>query len=117
MTHAYDESARAAALETMTEMGISPKQGVYAYMPGPQYETPAEVRALSMLGADMVGMSTVAEAITAAQCGMKTLGIACISNLAAGISSGPLSDQEVTETAASRAKVFEELLCRVVTRL
>jgi purine-nucleoside phosphorylase len=86
------------------------KEGVYMYFPGPQYETPAEIRMARILGADAVGMSTVPEAIVAAQCGIKCLGISCITNLAAGVSPNKLSHQEVMETAAKAHDRFHSLL-------
>lgn len=117
MSNAYDKSLRKLAQTVMEEQGLPFYEGVYAYMPGPQYETPAEIRALRTLGADVVGMSTVAEAIAAAQCGMKTLGLSCISNPAAGISSVPLSDHDVTEVASRRAEVFAALVEGILLKL
>ena len=117
MSNAYDKSLRQTALAVIKELHLPPREGVYAYMPGPQYETPAEIRALRALGADAVGMSTVAEAIAAAQCGMRTLGISCITNPAAGISLTPLSDDDVTETAARRSEDFIRLLCGILTKI
>lgn len=117
LSNAYDKDLRRSALDTMREIGVEPQEGVYAYMPGPQYETPAEIRALRTLGADAVGMSTVAEAIAAAQCGMKTLGISCITNPAAGTAPAKLSDRDVTETAARRSEDFIRLLCGVLAKI
>ena len=94
-----------AQLKSIAErIGIPYKAGVYAYMRGPQYETPAEIRSLRLLGASAVGMSTVPEAIVASHCGIKVAAISCISNLASGMSGQALTHQEVVETAASVAQ-------------
>ena len=86
--------------ECAKNLNISLHKGVYAYSKGPQYETPAEIRALKVMGASAVGMSTVPEAQTASHCGMKVAAISCISNMAAGISHMKLSEEEVFENAA-----------------
>lgn len=99
VSNAYDRNLRAMAKAAAANVGVSLQEGVYAFMPGPTYETPAEIRALGILGADAVGMSTVSEVIAAAHCGMRTLGISCISNMAAGILDQPLNHKEVMETA------------------
>ncbi|HND13182.1 MAG TPA: purine-nucleoside phosphorylase, partial [Pseudomonadota bacterium] len=93
------------------------KTGVYAGLLGPQYETPSEVRMLRGLGADLVGMSTVPEAIVARHMGAKVLGMSCVSNLAAGISPVPLSHDEVTETAARVRGTFLRLLDGIMAAL
>lgn len=85
-------------------------EGVYAYMKGPCYETPAEIRALRTLGADGVGMSTVPEAIVANHCGIRTVGITCITNMAAGVLDRKLSHEEVKETADRVKVVFKEII-------
>lgn len=95
MTRAYDPAYRQIALETAAEMQLPLWEGVYLYAPGPQYETPAEIRAFRTLGADAVGMSTVPEVIAAAGEGIRTLGLSLITNLAAGMTGQPLSDDEV----------------------
>ena len=92
------------------EGGKKLQQGVYAYMPGPQFETPAEIRMLRVLGADVVGMSTVPEAIMAAACNMKVLGISVVSNMAAGVVNQKLSGADVNETCASIKDDFKALL-------
>ena len=92
-------------------------EGVYAYMKGPCYETPAEIRALRTLGADAVGMSTVPEAITARHCGMKVVAISCITNMAAGILKKELSHEEVNETAQKVEKSFIETIKEFVTKI
>lgn len=85
-------------------------QGVYAMMPGPAYETPAEVRMLQTLGADAVGMSTIPEALTAADCGMQVLGLSCITNIACGLSTATLSHADVTATALTVESQLGNLL-------
>ena len=117
MSNAYDKQLRRTALTVMQEQGLPAREGVYAYMPGPQFETPAEIRALRVLGADAVGMSTVAEAIAAAQCGMKTLGISCISNPAAGVCDEPLQMDDVAKAAAAAADKIEALVVKVIGTL
>jgi len=92
-------------------------RGVYCALSGPTYETPAEIRMYRQLGADAVGMSTVPEAIAARHLGMRVLGISCITNLAAGMSDEPINHEEVMETGARVAEVFEELLKRIISRM
>ncbi len=93
------------------------RRGVYCALSGPSYETPVEVRMLRLLGADAVGMSTVPEAITARQMGIKVLGISCITNLAAGISDEVINHEEVMETGAKVSTTFRELLRRIVPKI
>lgn len=112
-TPEYREIARVAA----AELGISLKEGVYFYLPGPQYETPAEIRAVRALGADAVGMSTVPEAIVARHCGMKILGLSLLTNMAAGILDQPLSEQEVLDAAAAASRQFSQLVRRCLAQL
>jgi purine-nucleoside phosphorylase len=92
-------------------------RGVYCALSGPTYETPAEVRLYRLLGADAVGMSTVPEAIVARHQGMKVLGISCITNFAAGMTSETINHEEVMETGARVAEVFKELLTRTISKL
>lgn len=111
MSDTYSEYLRnrvAGAFEA--EGGRKLQQGVYAYMPGPQFETPAEIRMLRVLGADVVGMSTVPEAIMAAACNMKVLGISVVSNMAAGVENKKLSGADVNETCASIKEDFKVLI-------
>ena len=117
MQSVYDREMMNTAEVIAKEYGISVTRGVYAYMAGPQYETPAEIRALKTMGADVVGMSTVAEVIVAAHCGIKVLCISCVSNKAAGITGNPLTEEEVLETAASIAAGFETLVTETVKRI
>ena len=117
MSKIYDPLLRQMAKEAAKEAGIRLREGVYMYFPGPQFETPAEIRAARVLGADVAGMSTVPEAITARHCGMKVLGISLATNMAAGVLDQPLSEAEVFETAA-RAKVdFENLILGCLRRM
>ena len=110
----YDKSLQKLAKECAAKRGFTLKAGVYAYMAGPQYETPAEIRALKSLGANLVGMSTVAEVIFAAQVGIKVLCISCVSNMAAGITGAALTEQEVLDTAATISERFKTLLKDVI---
>lgn len=111
MSDTYCEYLRnrvAGAFES--ETGKKLRQGVYAYMPGPQFETPAEIRMLRALGADVVGMSTVPEVIMAAACNLKVLGISVVSNMAAGVENKKLSGEDVNETCASIKEDFKALI-------
>lgn len=111
MSCTYSPRLRRLADETAEKLGISVRHGVYFYMAGPQFETPAEIRAIRLLGGDAVGMSTVPEAIAAAQCGMEILGISCITNAAAGVMPGEtLSDEEVGKNAAAVSEQFCALM-------
>jgi purine-nucleoside phosphorylase len=113
LTDLYDPSLRALA----RNVDPSLKEGVYAGLLGPTYETPAEVRMLRTLGADLVGMSTVHEAIMARALGASVLGISVVTNLAAGLSPQPLSHGDVGEAAARAASRLEALLRGVIARL
>ena len=111
MTDTYCEYLRNRVVGAFeSENGRKLHQGVYAYMPGPQVETPAEIRMLRVLGADVVGMSTVPEVIMAAACNMKILGISVVSNMAAGVENKKLSGADVTETCGSVKEDFKALL-------
>ncbi len=102
-SHLYTPRLQALAREKAEALGVPLRQGVYMYFPGPQYETPAEVRLARTLGADAVGMSTAPEVIVAGHAGMEVLGLTLLSNMAAGILDQPLSEEEVL-TAAEAAK-------------
>ena len=117
MTHAYDKSYRAWAKEEATKAGMNLHEGVYAALLGPSYETPAEIRYLRTIGADLVGMSTVLEVIAARHMGIKVLAISCVTNMAAGILDQPLSHQEVMETGERVKNSFEGLLRAVLPRI
>ncbi len=110
MTEAYDRKLRALAAAAGRDVGLALREGVYAASPGPQYETPAEVRMLRGFGADLVGMSTVPEVIAAVHMGARVLGLSCFTNLAAGVTGERLSHNEVTETAARVRDQFIALL-------
>jgi purine-nucleoside phosphorylase len=110
MTEAYSVSFRQVARASAAELGITLHEGVYAGVLGPSYETPAEIRFLKTIGADMVGMSTVAETIAANRMGMKVLGISCVTNLAAGLSGEKLNHEEVLEIAHRVSGTFLKLL-------
>jgi len=114
MTVAFDPQLIDTASGVAGAQGFELKRGVYAGLLGPAYETPAEVRMLGTLGADAVGMSTVLEVLAARHMGLRVLGISCISNLAAGLSAGPLSHEEVQETAGRVQSRFESLLSGVL---
>lgn len=117
MTHAYAPELRALAKEAAAAAHIPLEDGVYVAMPGPTYETPAEVQMLRRLGADATGMSTVPEVIAARHMGARVLGISCITNHAAGITGEALSHAEVTETAARVRTTFERLLDSILGAL
>ena len=110
MSKMYSPALRALAHESARELGMELREGVYCYFPGPQFETPAEVRAARLLGADAVGMSTVPEAIAAAHCGMKVLGFTLCTNMAAGVLEQPLSGEEVIAAGAAAAPKFSALV-------
>jgi purine-nucleoside phosphorylase len=117
MTEAYSKRLREIALDTARELGITLHEGVYAAMLGPSYETPAEIRFLKTIGADLVGMSTVAECIAANHMGMEVLGIACVTNLAAGLGPGKLEHTEVLAVAKKVSGTFLQLLGNLVPKL
>ena len=117
MSCAFDKELRALAHACAGEQGFALREGVYAQMTGPTYETPAEIRMLRTLGADAVGMSTVPEVVVARHGGMRVLGVSCITNMAAGILDQPLNHAEVTETANRVKGQFRALLDAVVEKM
>jgi purine-nucleoside phosphorylase len=117
MTHAYASDYRKIAQEEATKLGITLQEGIYAALPGPSYETPAEINYLRTIGADLIGMSTVAEVIAARHMEMKVLAISCVTNMAAGIIDQPLSHKEVMETGERVKSSFEALLRAVLPRI
>lgn len=117
MSTAYDPAFQEIAFHQAYNLGIEVFHGVYAAVPGPSYETPAEIRYLRHIGADLVGMSTVNEVITARHMGIKVLAISCVTNMAAGILDQPITHQEVLETGARVRTSFEALLRAVVPRI
>jgi purine-nucleoside phosphorylase len=117
LTEAYDRKLRQIAQTAAAKIPLELKQGVYAAVVGPQYETPAEVRFMQIIGADMVGMSTVMETIAARQLGMKVLAFSVITNRAAGLSHRKLSHEEVLATGARTADNLTRLLAGIVNEL
>lgn len=117
MSDAYSRNLRMVAKRIAQDSGIPLQEGVYAGMLGPNYETPAEIRMLRALGADAVGMSTVAEVIVAAHTGIQVLGISCISNMAAGILDQPLSHAEVMETTEQVKEKFLGLVLALIPQM
>ena len=113
----YDPMLRDLLRQAADEEGIVLKQGVYAAVSGPSYETPAEVKALQVIGVDMVGMSTVPEATEASRMGMKVLGISFVTNAAAGLGQTPLSHQEVLETSAHYLPTVKRLIEKLIGKL
>jgi purine-nucleoside phosphorylase len=117
MTRAYVKEYAQIAREEAAKLGIDLQDGVYAALLGPSYETPAEIRHLRIIGADLVGMSTVAEVIAARHMGIKVLAISCVTNMAAGILDQILTHQEVMETGEKVRVQFEALLQAVLPRI
>ena len=117
MTRAYDPELQKIVRKEAEKLGIPLKEGVYMFFSGPNYETPAEIRAARVLGADAAGMSTVPEAIAAAHCGLRTIGISCMTNMAAGILDQPLDHEEVLETSMRVKDQFTALVKGIVKAL
>jgi len=117
MTEAYSRPLRALAKEEAHEEGFALEEGVYLATPGPSFETPAEIRAFHALGATLVGMSTVPETIVARHMGIGVLGISCVTNLAAGLGTKPLSHEEVNETGKWVESRLASLLKRLAPRI
>lgn len=116
-SHLYTPALQDLARQSAGELGIDLKEGVYMYFPGPQYETPAEVRFARIAGADAVGMSTAPEVIVAGHCGMQVLGFTLCSNMAAGILDQPLSEQEVLDAAEACKEKFSRLVLACLKKL
>ena len=115
MSQLYDVDLSKKLFDIINTHTNRAKSGIYAYMKGPSYETPAEIRALRVLGADAVGMSTVPEAIVAKHCGMRIVGVSCITNMAAGITTEnckakDLSHSEVSDTADKVKFIFKDVV-------
>ena len=117
VTDMYTASLRKLALECAEGSGINVHEGVYMYFTGPQFETPAEIRAARILGADAVGMSTVTEALTAAHCGMPLLGLSVMTNMAAGIAKGKISHEEVGEIGAMISGKFGDYVENIIRKM
>ena len=113
----YSKDLRKIALECANRTELTIHEGVYFFFTGPQFETPAEIRAARLLGGDAAGMSTVTEALTAAHCGIPVLGISLMTNLAAGVSPTPLNGAEVDEIAERVRPMFEQYFLDIVRRL
>ena len=116
-SHLYTPRLQELARQTARQLGIPLREGVYFYCYGPQYETPAEVRAARILGGDAVGMSTAPEVIVAGHCGMEVLGLTLLSNMAAGILDQPLSEQEVLDAAEAAREKFSGLVRACLRKL
>lgn len=110
MSRAYDPELLKAARGVAKAQGLLCREGVYAWMTGPSFETPAEIRMLRTLGADAVGMSTVPEVIAARHCGIRVLALSCTTNMAAGVLDRPLTHQEVLETSERVKAPFSKFL-------
>jgi len=117
MTYAYDRRLFATAQAAADELGIKVESGVYLANTGPSYETPAEIRMMRQMGADAVGMSTVPEVIVANHAGLKVVGIACVTNAAAGILDQPLNHEEVTETSKRVTGKFTALVEGLINKM
>ena len=117
LTQVYWKPYQAAALQEGKRLGIEIAEGVYAALTGPSYETPAEIRYLRAIGADLVGMSTVPEVIAAAHMGIRVLGISCVTNMAAGILDQPITTEEVMETGERVKADFVALLRASIPRM
>lgn len=113
----YTPALQNLARKQARRLDLDLKEGVYIYFPGPQYETPAEVRMARLLGGDAVGMSTAPEVIIAGHCGMQVLGLTLVSNMAAGVLPQPLSEEEVLEAAAAARDRFSGLLLACLEHL
>jgi purine-nucleoside phosphorylase len=117
MSEAYSADCRRIARDAAAEMGIDLPEGVYAALLGPNYETPAEIRYLRTIGADLVGMSTVPEVLVARHMGLRVLAISCVTNMAAGILPGPIDHSEVLETGERVRETLVRLLRSVLPKL
>jgi purine-nucleoside phosphorylase len=114
MTYAYTPALREKVLAAAERCGLALKQGVYLGVRGPTFETPAEIRAFRVWGADAVGMSTVFEVMAAASLGMDVLGLSLITNMAAGVLDQPITGEEVLEISKTAAQKLEQLVMRTL---
>lgn len=117
MSEVYSKELINKAENVAKELNISYQKGVYVATTGPSYETPAEIKMYRLLGGNAVGMSTAPEAIVANYCGLKVLGISCLTNYAAGVTDNPLNHEEVIETANKVKESFKTLLCHTINQL
>ena len=117
MSHIYNPELCDVVRKVAMEQGLSLKEGTYVQLQGPNYESPMEINMCRTLGADAVGMSTACEAVAANHMGMKIVGVSCISNLAAGISPNPLTEEEVIEAGKEVSKAFSALVTESIKRM
>ncbi|MDD4773968.1 MAG: purine-nucleoside phosphorylase, partial [Eubacteriales bacterium] len=117
MQRVYDMGLNMLAQRKARELGIELKEGIYGYMSGPQYETPAEINMLRTMGATLVGMSTVPEVIQAAQCRIPVLCLSCVTNMAAGITGTAITEKEVLDTGKAISQKFKTLLSSIIASL
>ncbi len=117
MSNVYDNRLCEIIKNSAADLGIDLKEGVYAQLTGPSFETPAEIKMLGVMGVDAVGMSTAVEAIAARHAGMLVCGISCVANQAAGISPNPLTHDEVQETANKAAPRFKALIAECIENI
>lgn len=117
VTKMYTPELREMAKKIAENSELTVHEGVYFFFPGPQFETPAEIRAARILGGDLVGMSTVTEALTAAHCGLSVLAMSVVSNMAAGVLDQPLSGEEVEETVNGIAEPFSNYMTEIVRNI
>ncbi len=117
VTNMYTKDLVSLARRCADRIDLKIEEGIYFYCPGPQFESPSEIRAIRILGGDAVGMSTVTEALTAAHCGMKVLGLSLITNMAAGVLDQPITTEEVDETAQVSADNFKSLLREILKEI
>lgn len=116
-TNTYTKDLRELAWKCAESLGISLREGCYFFYVGPQFETPAEIRAARVLGADVVGMSTVTEALTATHCNMKVLAFSVVTNMAAGIQGRPVNGDEITETGAKVTHRLSSLIVETIKNI
>ncbi|MDD4189289.1 MAG: purine-nucleoside phosphorylase [Eubacteriales bacterium] len=117
MSKVYDPGLLRLARDVAKRIGADIREGVYTFLQGPMYETPSEIKMLEMFGTDAVGMSTVPESTAAAHCGMKVLGISCITNSATSTHKTPLSHEEVLAAAKAAEKVFTEYAIAIISAM
>lgn len=117
MTAAFDKGLQQLALQQAQQLGIPIQTGVYCWFNGPSFETPAEIRMSRILGADLVGMSTVPETIVARHCGMRVLGISSVTNMAAGVLDTPINHEEVLAIGKSVKEPFSKLINAIINNL
>ncbi|MBE5808753.1 MAG: purine-nucleoside phosphorylase [Clostridiales bacterium] len=116
-TYIYTPALRKLAWDCVEGTGLTVHEGVYFFFTGPQFETPAEIRAARLLGGDAAGMSTVTEALTAAHCGMPVLGLSVMTNMAAGVLDRKLTSEEVDETAKTISERFSDYVTKIIGRI